>query len=87
MKRCGSPDRRYRQAAEVVTRIHDLFATGGVLLNSLLSSEQRIHVLNVQKYGQDCLSLLTDMQEFMTERGHTTETESRHARRHHGSGR
>ncbi len=63
---------------EIVTRMNDLFAKVGLLLNGPLSSEQRMHVLAVQKYGQDLLSLLKDMHEFMTERGQTTETESRH---------
>jgi CheY-like chemotaxis protein len=63
---------------ELSTRMNNLFAEVGVLLDGPLSPEQRMHVLTLQKYGQDLLSLLKDMHEFMTEGGPTTEPESRH---------
>lgn len=62
---------------EIFTPMNELFAKLSLLLDGPLNSELRTHALTIQKCGQDVLSLLKDMHEFIAGRAQASGTESR----------
>ena len=62
---------------EISTPMNELLSKVGMLSEGPLNPEQKQDVATIQKCGQDLLSLLKDMQEFMAGRGQATRTEIR----------
>ncbi len=62
---------------EIFTPMNELLNTVGMLSEGPLTPEQKQHAVTIQKCGQDLLSLLKDMQQFMGGQGQATRTSVR----------